>query len=259
VHFVSAQNDDNSSFERIYRMGHKHNKRHLDYGCGGGGLVRQAVKLGWDSYGVDVYLPDSAKVGVCGDRFIKTEDATEIIRRFGKFDVITMWAVIEHLENPLESFKVMSECLKPGGRILFNAPNADSVIARRNGGNWGIALLIEHLTFWTQNSIRFLCAELNMDLKLVRSCGTPFPLGSTVPSAKSIGIPDPGCEMDAKHCVSTVAESPFAEKKVMIGSAVKFARKLAANPLAGRCLRKLLEVSRVGDHVYVVFQKGVDK
>jgi SAM-dependent methyltransferase len=42
------------------------------------------------------------------------------------FDLVTSWAVFEHLHTPLEYFRTVAEVLRAGGKFVFLVTNAES-------------------------------------------------------------------------------------------------------------------------------------
>ncbi len=84
----------------------------------------------------------------------------------GSFDVVTANMVVEHLEDPVGSFREVSRVLAPGGLFLFHTPNADAfptVVARRipGGLKTGLARLLDGRqgkdvfnTFYRANTVR---------------------------------------------------------------------------------------------------------
>src|SRR5919112_2231454 len=87
--------------------------RVLDVGCGFGHFVRWAEDAGWDAWG---YEPDqwSRDHAVC--------DSSQVVPTLadapGPFDVITMWDVLEHSEDPLAFVRELAGHLAPGGRLV---------------------------------------------------------------------------------------------------------------------------------------------
>jgi len=52
------------------------------------------------------------------------------------FDVVTLWDVVEHLEDPVRVLRCVRELLKPGGVLAFTTHNLDSPIARLMRGRY---------------------------------------------------------------------------------------------------------------------------
>ncbi len=123
---------------RVKRLG-KPRGCHLDYGCGVGDFVAAAVRAGWDSYGADPYLPEIASDMALSKRLyrlgVSDQSAQEVL---GKFDCISMWGVVEHLVDLRITFEGLMRLLNPKGHMVFNSPNARSLIARKRGrsGEW---------------------------------------------------------------------------------------------------------------------------
>jgi SAM-dependent methyltransferase len=58
-------------------------------------------------------------------------DLREVGLGDGRFDLISAWAVLEHVHEPLAYFKEVARLLKPGGRFLFVVTNSESLWSRR--------------------------------------------------------------------------------------------------------------------------------
>ena len=100
----------------------------LDVGCATGSFLSLARAKGWECRGVEVSAFAAARARertgceiFCG----KLEDAPFAS---GAFDVITMWDLLEHLEDPLEGLEKARRLLKPGGVLLVNTPNENSLL-----------------------------------------------------------------------------------------------------------------------------------
>lgn len=95
-----------------------HGARLLDIGCGRGDFINQAVKKGWEAEGVDLLdwnTPHPVRIRV-GD-FLNMDLAET------RYDVVTAWAMLEHVRKPSAFFQKVSTLLKPGGRFVFVVPN----------------------------------------------------------------------------------------------------------------------------------------
>lgn len=254
VHYTqTGDEDERSSEERISRMGSPQGRRHLDYGCGGGGLVRCALKRGWESYGADPFLPACLVKGPEQSHFLKASAESGLIVRLGAFDRISLWAVIEHLNHPLATLQGLERCLKPQGTILFNAPHADSLVARRKGSCWGMALLLEHSTFWTAKSIRYVAQKAGLKVVCIKKCGTPYPFGVCVPSWQSFGLRKP-FEVTSVTYGDDMVPQPSARGS-LLNCVSRVGQRMASGVVLGKVLRLGLSALGTGDHVYVVLRK----
>lgn len=77
----------------------------------------------------------------------------------GKFDVITAWAVFEHLHDPALAFKTCAQMLVPGGRLIIQVPNARSIWfhARQEDAP-------RHLFFFTPKSLKRYAEQSGLKL-----------------------------------------------------------------------------------------------
>jgi SAM-dependent methyltransferase len=118
----------------------------LDVGCSVGGFVRAARELGYAAEGIDI-SPSSVAVGQRAGLEIRAGDF--LSAGFpAKFDVITMWATLEHLADPNRYVNRARECLRPGGLLLASVPNF-SGITQRLIGTKDRYVGIDHLNYWT--------------------------------------------------------------------------------------------------------------
>lgn len=101
------------------------NVKVLDVGCFDGFFVRRMRDRGIDAYGVDFNrraIADGVQRFSLEDR-LSSKSAAEILAEGGRFDIITMFEVIEHLE---EFTQVINDCialLNTGGHLIISAPN----------------------------------------------------------------------------------------------------------------------------------------
>lgn len=93
----------------------------LDIGCGQGDFIHYAAKFGWQVQGVDLIDWKSPL-----DVFIRRGDFPTMELPERHFDVITAWAVLEHVRKPSLFFRKVSGLLKEDGRFIFVVPNFEA-------------------------------------------------------------------------------------------------------------------------------------
>lgn len=95
----------------------------LDIGAGGGEWVYLMKSLGCDSYGVE---PNTGYGNFARDNYgvdIHLGMYQESSYPLESFDVLTLFHVLEHLDDPVADLRRMSEYLKPEGRFLIEVPD----------------------------------------------------------------------------------------------------------------------------------------
>jgi SAM-dependent methyltransferase len=104
---------------------------YLDVGCGGGRLLRRMQRCGFTNLrGVDPYAPQAVT-----ERGFKIDQA-ELESVQGKFDLIILSHVLEHLADPVATLVTARGLLNPKGTILARVPVAGSKVAQDYGPHW---------------------------------------------------------------------------------------------------------------------------
>jgi 2-polyprenyl-3-methyl-5-hydroxy-6-metoxy-1,4-benzoquinol methylase len=98
----------------------------LDIGCGKGEFLFWMRKAGWDVQGLEFSLtaPNVFDMPI----YYGQLESAPLKER--SFDAITMWAVLEHIHNPIPTLSRLADLLKPGGRAFVLVPNFRSLPAR---------------------------------------------------------------------------------------------------------------------------------
>lgn len=127
----------------------------LDVGCGLGQNLFTFSKLGYkDVIGIDI---SKECVDFCkkrGFKVLKTSVETYLKNKRGKFDVITVYHVVEHIrkERIVALIKLLKRSLKRKGVLVINVPNGASAIT----GVHDRYVDITHEILYTPESIREL-------------------------------------------------------------------------------------------------------
>jgi SAM-dependent methyltransferase len=131
--------------------------RLLDVGCGAGTFMAIAAARGWDVYGVEMNEALCTEVDKAVGAGRVTCGAFEALDpEEHRYDVITMWDVIEHVLDPVAFVERAQRMLRPGGVIVICTPDEESVLAgtgkwihRVSGGRWSYPALALHPRYHT--------------------------------------------------------------------------------------------------------------
>lgn len=107
-------------------VGKPEGRKLLDIGCANGGFVRFMRNKGWAADGTDVIETK----GQANDSNIFIGQIDEIGLKEACYDVVTAWAVMEHVHSPTLYFSTIFKLLKPNGRFIFLVPNFNSIASR---------------------------------------------------------------------------------------------------------------------------------
>lgn len=124
---VKAYADDYRRFQ--FTRNRIENKVVCDFGCGAGGYLLEAAKVASKVYGVELEstMCDAINSGGGGVKCFPSIDEAER-ELTGKVDVITMWHVLEHLQDPIASLHRLKKLLAPHGVIYIEVPNAEDAL-----------------------------------------------------------------------------------------------------------------------------------
>ncbi|MFD1185442.1 class I SAM-dependent methyltransferase [Pontibacter rugosus] len=136
----------------------------LDYGCGTGTFLSACKKDGWEIRGIE---PNTKA------REIASEETEEVIAtnlediEGEKFEVISLWHVLEHIHSLNETMSQILESLQDDGTLIIAVPNADSHDAKEYRENWAAYDVPRHLYHFTQATMKRFLKKHKMVLEEV--------------------------------------------------------------------------------------------
>ncbi|WP_079202250.1 bifunctional 2-polyprenyl-6-hydroxyphenol methylase/3-demethylubiquinol 3-O-methyltransferase UbiG [Pseudomonas sp. CC6-YY-74] len=135
--------------------------RLLDIGAQKGEFLWYMQGRGWVVEGVelDSSVPNPAKMPICYGDFL------EMKFQEGVYDVITYWAVLEHVYEPRLFIEKASLLLKPGGLIIGVVTNLNSIQSRFYQADD----YPRHLTIFTKNSVKKLCGDYDLEIARIHT------------------------------------------------------------------------------------------
>lgn len=174
--YISHSDDSNSLLEKIYQLVKKYTlnkkvqlinhytnqeKKLLDIGCGTGEFLIHAKNKNWETVGVEVNNQARQKAS---NKKIDTFKSLDNLNN-QKFDVITLWHVLEHLPNLEDQILKIKSLLEKNGTLIIAVPNYKSYDAKYYKQFWAAYDTPRHLWHFSQKAIKTIFAEKNLIVK----------------------------------------------------------------------------------------------
>lgn len=131
----------------------------LDYGCGTGYFLEYCKQHQWEVEGIE---PDNGTRILASDKVDKKiyEDIYKLESK-SKFDVITLWHVLEHVHELNDLLENLKTKLNKNGYLLIAVPNSDSFDAKHYQEHWAAYDVPRHLYHFNQLTIKELAKYYN--------------------------------------------------------------------------------------------------
>lgn len=147
----------------------------LDIGAYIGVFVEVAAAAGWQAYGVEPSAWAAAEAQRRGLNVMAgTQDTPQL--RGCRFDLVTMWDVIEHVADPSTELTKTRQLLKLGGWLAIHTMDVDSLAARLMGPRWPW-LMDMHLYYFSQQTLAQLLRKTGFEVVWSGSQGRYLSLG----------------------------------------------------------------------------------
>ncbi|MGI8412983.1 MAG: class I SAM-dependent methyltransferase [Solirubrobacteraceae bacterium] len=131
--------------------------RLLDAGAGRGRFVLAARGAGYDAFGIEPSRWGAEAAGALGAPVARVSlDEARIADC--SLDAVTLWHVLEHLEDPGAALARIAAWLVPGGTLLVGVPNLASVQAQLGAERWYHLDLPRHRVHFTLDGLEALLA-----------------------------------------------------------------------------------------------------
>ena len=132
----------------------------LDIGAGTGDFLQVCKKNNWQTFGIE---PNLKAREIAKNKNILLEKDLSFFKN-KKFDVITLWHVLEHVENLEEYSQGLKKLLKEDGTLLIAVPNYKSFDAKYYGKFWAAFDVPRHLWHFSQTSIKKIFDQVSMNV-----------------------------------------------------------------------------------------------
>ncbi len=150
--------------KKIIKMFNGKSGTALDIGCGRGHMLKKLKKNNWECYGTEISETLSQSLIRDGLKIFNSIDIKSCDFPSNHFDVVTLFHVFEHLQNPVDTLKEIGRILKPGGLLFIEIPNFSSWQAQIKRGQWQHLDAPRHLFHFTVNGLRLVMKKQKFDL-----------------------------------------------------------------------------------------------
>jgi 2-polyprenyl-3-methyl-5-hydroxy-6-metoxy-1,4-benzoquinol methylase len=139
----------------------------FDLGAGWGHFMLAGKELGYEVYGVEIseqpylYCVNELKLPVDHIDFFQMDETK-------KFDVITMWDVLEHIDKADDFLEKCSKLTQPGGYLFLQVPQIDSYFAKRHRDNWKM-MGLDHVNYFGKETIRKILEKNGYEMLEIKS------------------------------------------------------------------------------------------
>jgi 2-polyprenyl-3-methyl-5-hydroxy-6-metoxy-1,4-benzoquinol methylase len=144
--------------------------RLLDVGCAAGFFLAEA-RAHYEVQGVELSAWSSAyardRLGVP----VITGTLQQAALGADRFDVVTLWDVIEHVPDPVALLTEAARVLRPGGRLVLTTGDWSSAYAQKQGEAWHLMTPPWHLTMFGRGTLQRAATRAGLRVVAWRSEG----------------------------------------------------------------------------------------
>ncbi|MBN2159431.1 MAG: class I SAM-dependent methyltransferase [Spirochaetes bacterium] len=155
-------------------------RRALDIGCAAGYFLSYLKKRGWETTGVDI--SEACVEFARGAGIAAYEDDYLEITFARPFDLITLWASIEHLHYPDRFLEKARDEMKDGGRLYISTCRCGGLnFMRLYGKGWRFYNFPEHLYFFSRRAMQKILEKNGFRIIQYTTYGSGFGSPGSLP------------------------------------------------------------------------------
>ena len=147
--------------QKWLKLSSKTHGKALEIGCGSGFMLKAISDLGWSASGIErtPEMATQAQENCKGSIIYETLDA---VPYEDYYDLIILFNVLEHLDNPNHYIKKCNALLNISGRLIIVVPNFSSYQRLIFNKNWFHLDPPRHLFHFTNESLAMILEKNNM-------------------------------------------------------------------------------------------------
>lgn len=162
------------------------NGRHLDVGCAYGFFLELTKEAGFEVHGVEpsIHAVNFARRKFGGRIIHTTFEKAKLPKDY--FSFVSMFDVLEHIQNPVGALKKAANLLTPGGILAISTGDQTSLFARLCGSNWHFYNPPQHLFIFPKDFLISSLVKFNLFPFMISKKGKFFSLAYLLHLARTI-------------------------------------------------------------------------
>ena len=153
-------------FKLITLVSNKKVGRLLDVGCGTGHFLNICRKKGWGVDGVEPDINAKNLAEIATKKLILS--SINEINNEQKYDVITLWHVLEHVHSLNDTIIKLGNVLAKSGVVIIAVPNHESLDALIYKQNWAAYDVPRHLYHFSKQTLEILMKKHGFSLSGIK-------------------------------------------------------------------------------------------
>jgi 2-polyprenyl-3-methyl-5-hydroxy-6-metoxy-1,4-benzoquinol methylase len=142
-----------------------------------------------------------------------------------KFEAITLFDVIEHLDAPRRALDRCRELLKPGGLLFLTTPDIGSPVARLLGPRWHYLDLDQHVSIFSRSTLSRMLVDAGFTIAARRTFGRRYRTSYIRRRLQELGQGNPMMRV-AAVMASPLALAPNARIPINLGDVMGIAARV---------------------------------
>ena len=124
----------------------------LEIGCGPGFMLKEFENLKWDIYGTE-RNKEQINIAKKNTKHLKVVNDIDDFKKNEKFDLIILFHVLEHVDDPIMMIEKIKKILKRNGILIISVPNLGSWQSLVFKNNWYHLDVPRHLFHFEKNNL----------------------------------------------------------------------------------------------------------
>lgn len=163
-----------SRVKYLKKFGLDKNWKILDFGCGYGFFIEMMEKEGFLLDGIEI---SEDKLKVCklrmGEKSKRIRDINLLSEELpcemkSKYDMVTMFHLLEHITQPVLLLKKVKEMIRKRGYLVVEVPNVNNKMMKASSAFNDFFYIRDHVAYYTPELLENLLTGIGFDTILIR-------------------------------------------------------------------------------------------